>query len=84
MLEITYPPEFFGGREVKARLCKAHGEVYLGPTERVEHTEEGHEFRFPADPYRYRDEIDRRLICLRRRSELSQEALEKLGCHEER
>lgn len=80
LLEITYPPQFFGGRKAKGRFCKAHGEVYLGPTETVEYSEEGHAFRFPADPYLYKN--DDRLIYLRRRSELSKEELEELGCLE--
>ncbi len=83
LLEITYPREFFGGREAKRRLCDVHGEPYIGERETVKYSEEGHEFRRPANPYRYRDEIDGRLICLRRRSELSKEELEKLGCPEE-
>lgn len=52
------------------------------PPERVERIEEGHEFRFAADPYRYQDEIGGRLIYLRSRSKLSKEGLEKLVCHE--
>jgi len=80
LVEITYLLQFFGGREAKGRFCDDHGKPYLGPTERVEHTEEGHEFRFPANPYRHRDEIDGRLIYVRRRSELPEEELEKLGC----